>query len=481
MENEKLVQTHSQTRIRMNFHSLLRTKPARHHGETNLKRCLSAFDLTLLGIGAIIGAGIFVLTGVAAATKAGPAIALSYVLAGIACSFAALAYAELASAVGGSGSAYTYGYVALGEIFAWIIGWDLILEYAISVCTVAIGWSGYINNAFNSVGIYLPESLIKSPAEGGIVNLLAVSIILILSAILALGVKHSARFNAVFVLIKLAAIALFIGVAIKHFNVHNWSPYMPFGWTGIVKGAALVFFAYIGFDAVSTASEEAIHPQRDMSIGIIASLVICTAIYIVVSGLLTGITSFSTLNNKSPIAETILNLGHAAAAGFIAVGAIAGLTSVMLIFIYGLSRIIYAISRDGLLPAFFSKVNPSTHTPIRTIVLATVIMCPIAGLMPIQEVAELVNIGTLAAFVIVCAGVVILRRTKPDLHRPFMTPFSPWLPILGILSCGYLMVNLPLVTWIRFVVWMAAGLIIYFCYSRFHSKLSKEPELSEQS
>lgn len=473
MENETLI-SHNQTR--MKFRSLLRTKPAVHHSETKLKRCLSAFDLTLLGIGAIIGAGIFVLTGVAAATKAGPAITLSYVLAGIACSFAAFAYAELASAVGGSGSAYTYGYVALGEIFAWIIGWDLILEYAISVCAVAIGWSGYINNALNSIGIYLPAAFIKSPSEGGIVNMLAIFIILLLSGILSFGVKHSARFNAFIVLVKLAAIALFIWVAIKHFNVHDWSPYMPFGWTGVVQGAALVFFAYIGFDAVSTASEEAEHPQRDMSIGIIASLIICTVIYIVVSGLLTGITSYTTLNNKSPVAETILNLGHAAAAGFIAVGAIAGLTSVVLIFIYGLSRIIFAISRDGLLPSFFSKVNRITHTPTRTIALATLIMCPIAGLLPIQEVAELVNIGTLAAFVIVCTGVIILRQTKPDLPRPFRVPFSPLLPILGILSCGYLMVNLPLVTWIRFVVWMMIGFIIYFSYSRFHSKLSRQSD-----
>ena len=465
MNDETLNHTLPRVQNRGKFRSLFRTKPAIHHSETKLKRCLSAFDLTLLGIGAIIGAGIFVLTGIAAATKAGPAVTLSYVLAGLACSFAALAYAELASAVGGSGSAYNYGYVALGEIFAWIIGWDLILEYAISVCAVAIGWSGYVNNIFNSFGITLPEQLLKGPSEGGIVNLLAVLIILFLAAILALGIKHSARFNAVIVLVKLAAIALFIVVAIKHFNVHYWSPFLPFGWPGVVKGAA-----------VSTASEEAKNPQRDMSIGIIASLVICTVLYILVSGLLTGITSYTTLNVSSPVAETILNLGHALAAGAIAAGAVAGLTSVMLIFIYGLTRIVYAISRDGLLPSYFSKVNETTHTPIRIIILAAVVMCPIAGLLPMQEIAELVNIGTLGAFVIVCTGVIILRYTKPNLHRPFVAPFSPWLPMLGIIFCFYLMVNLPLLTWIRFVVWLVIGLVIYFCYGRFHSKLRVEQE-----
>lgn len=456
----------------MKLADLLRNKPPDPFAETKLLRCLSALDLTLLGIGGIVGAGIFVLTGIAAATKAGPAVTLSFVLAGFACTFAALSYAEMAASVGGSGSAYNYGYVALGEFFAWIIGWDLILEYAVSVCAVAVGWSGYMNNALTSIGIALPEYLIKGPFEGGYINLLSITVILFLSTVLALGVKQGARFNMLFVTIKLATILLFIAVASVNVDPNNWHPYIPFGWDGIVEGAALVFFAYIGFDAVSTAAEEAKNPQKDLSIGILASLAICTVLYIVVAGLLTGVANYTTLNVKSPVAESILRIGHSFVAGTIAVGAIAGLTSVMLIFMYGLSRIFYAMSKDGLLPSFFSDINPKTKTPTRIIYLTSVIMSIIAGIFPINEIAELVNIGTLAAFIIVCLGVIVLRHTKPEMPRPFKAPLSPYMPILGVLFCGYLMMSLPWITWVRFVSWMLLGLVIYFLYGIKNSKLA---------
>jgi len=439
------------------------------HGK--LRRCLSSFDLILFGIGAIIGAGIFVLTGIAAATHAGPAVVLSYVLAGIACSFAALSYAELASSIGGSGSAYNYAYASFGELIAWIIGWDLILEYAAGACTVAIGWSGYMNNALSVLGLHIPDAFQKGPLEGGILNVSAMSIVALLTLILILGVKQSARFNAVIVSIKLAVIVIFIAVAATEVNFKYWHPFMPFGWSGVVSGAALVFFAYIGFDAVSTAAEEAKDPQRGLSIGIIGSLFVCTLIYIVVSGLLTAIADYSTLNVKSPVAQTLLNLGHTFSGGLVSFGAIAGLTSVILLFIYGLSRVFFAMSRDGLLFEFFSEINPITQTPVRILVFGGSIIALAAGLTPIGLMAEMVNIGTLSAFIIVCAGVIVLRKTHPELIRPFKIPFSPYIPFFGILSCGYLMISLPLATWLRFIVWMTIGLVIYFSYGYYHSKL----------
>jgi APA family basic amino acid/polyamine antiporter len=442
-----------------------------------LKRCLTAFDLTLLGIGAIIGAGIFVFTGIAAATKAGPAVVLSYAIAGLACSFAALSYAELAASIRGSGSAYNYAYAGLGEIIAWIIGWDLILEYGVGTSVVAIGWSGYLNDALLSVGISIPAQLLKSYAEGGLINLPAVLIILTLCGVLMIGVKQSARFNMLVVFIKLAAIGLFIAVAATEVKPHHWTPFLPFGWKGIMEGAALVFFAFIGFDAVSTAGEEAKNPQKDLSLGIIGSLGICTALYIAVAGLLTGIASYTTLNTQSPVAEAILNLGHKITADMIALGAIAGLTSTMLIFSYAATRVIYSMSKDGLIPPVFSRVHPKTQTPIRVIAICGIVMSVIAGFFPIIEVAELVNIGTLAAFLIVCLSAIILRITKPNLPRPFKTPFNPLIPVLGVISCGYLMISLPWVTWLRFIIWMAIGLVIYLFYGYRHSTLSKGTHL----
>lgn len=442
-----------------------------HHSQ--LKRCLNSFDLTLLGIGAIIGAGIFILTGIAAATKAGPAVFISFILAGFACAFSALSYAELASSVGGSGSAYSYSYVGFGEIIAWMIGWDLLLEYGIAAAAVAIGWSAYVNNLLLVIGIHLPKAFITNPFDGGIMDLPAMLIILFIALLLIIGVRQSAWANNIMVGIKLLAIAIFIGFASFHVDTANWHPLFPFGWHGVVSGAGLIFFAYIGFDAVSTAAEEAIEPQRTMPIGIIASLTICTLIYVLVSALLTGATSYKYLNVAAPVAEALIRMGHHGAAGLISVGAIAGLTTVILVMYYGLTRILYAISRDGLLPRIFSHVNSRTHTPIFSISLCSVIMMLIAGFMPMTTVAELVNIGTLAGFALVCGGVLIMRITHPEMPRPFKVPFSPVTPLLGVLICLYLMFSLDAITWLRFFVWLAIGMIIYFVYGRKKSVLAK--------
>jgi basic amino acid/polyamine antiporter, APA family len=439
--------------------------------ETPLAQCLTAFDLTFLGVGAIIGAGIFILTGVVAATHTGPAVILSYVLAGFACTFAALSYAELAAAIGGCGSAYGYAYAGFGELIAWIVGWDLLLEYSISVAAVSVGWSGYANNFLMSLKIDLPSYLLNGPLAGGYINLFACSIIAVLTALLIFGVKSSTRFNNMVVFIKLLVVFIFIMVAVTEVNIKNWSPFMPFGWKGVVEGASLIFFAYIGFDAVSTAAEEAINPQRDLPRGIIGSLVICTTLYIIVAGLLTAIVHYSVLNVASPISYALLILGHKTVAGLIGVGAVAGLTTVMLVLFYGLTRITLALSRDGLLPPVLSKVHPKTKTPIRIILPCGILMACLAGIFPISDLAELVNIGTLAAFIIVCVGVVWLRYTHPDLPRPFKVPGMPIVPILGILSCFYLLINLPWVTILRFVIWMILGLVVYFAYSKKHSKL----------
>lgn len=453
--------------------SLFRTKPIKVSPATiNLFRCLTAFDLTLLGIGAIIGAGVFVLTGIAAAKYAGPAIILSYVISGLACLFSALAYAELATSIGGCGSAYTYSFASFGEFIAWIIGWDLLLEYTMSVSAVAIGWSGYVKDLLFAMNIHLPDMLQKNPFEGGLINLPGVIIISILAALLCIGVRESSRFNAAIVFIKLFAITIFIAVASYNINVNYWNNFFPYGWTGVMNGAALVFFAYIGFDAVSTAAEETINPQRDLPIGIISSVIICTLIYIIVAALLTGIVPYNTLNVSSPVASSLLQIGHPIAAGIIAVGAIAGLTTVMLVMYYGLTRVCFAISRDGLLPPFFSRIHPRTHTPVRIIVISGIIIASIAGLIPIGEAAELVNIGTLAAFTLVCAGVIILRWTRPDMPRPFKLPLNPIVPLLGIFFCIYLMIHLPMITWLRFIIWMIIGLIFYFIYSKKHSVLN---------
>ncbi|MBA4381484.1 MAG: amino acid permease [Sideroxydans sp.] len=463
--------------------ALFRTKPVIDESEgSGLKRCLSAFDLTLLGIGAIIGTGIFVLTGIAAANQAGPAVVLSFVISGLACAFAALAYAELAASVGGCGSAYGYSYVAFGEVVAWMIGWILLLEYSVSVAAVANGWSGYFNNALTAMGMGLPDVLTKSPALGGIINLPAASIILILMGLLIIGVRQSAQLNTAMVFVKVLTIIVFVSIAAFNVEPMNWHPFMPYGWfntlpdgstTGVLAGASLVFFAYVGFDAVSTAAEEAQNPQRDLPTGILASLAFCTVIYIIVSGLLTGIVPYTQLNVSSPVAHALQLLGYNWASALVATGVIAGLTTVMLVLYYALTRIILSMARDGLVSPFLSKVDDTRKTPVRVIVITGLIMAMAAGFFPLGTLAELVNIGTLAAFVLVCLGVIVLRIRQPDLPRPFKNPFGFLLPILGMISCAGLMAFLPAQTWLRFTVWLTIGVIVYFTYSIRHSKLAK--------
>jgi APA family basic amino acid/polyamine antiporter len=454
--------------------SIFRLKPIEAiNSGSLLKRCLNAWDVTFLGIGAIVGAGIFVLTGVVAATSAGPAIIISYIVAGLACIFVALSYAELAASIGGCGSAYGYAYAGLGEIIAWIIGWDLLIEYGLGISTVAVGWSGYVENALSAMGIALPDLLTKSPLEGGLIDLPASLIILALSGLLCLGVQESTKFNTIVVFVKLIAIMVFLGIAFFHVDLQNWQNFSPFGWNGIMTGAALVFFAYIGFDAVSTAAEETINPQKNLPIGIITSLVVCTVIYIIVSGVLTLVVPYTSLNVKSPVAQVLLDLQHPIAAAIISAGAIAGLTTVMLVLYYGLSRICLAMSRDGLMPKQFALINAKTQTPVQLIIVSGIIMSITAGLTPIGHLAELVNIGTLAAFVLVCGGVIALRQLKPDMPRPFRLGFHPLIPSLGIISCLYLMLSLPQATWMRFGIWMALGLVIYYIYGRKHSLAAK--------
>ena len=439
----------------------------------------------MLGIGCIIGTGIFVLTGVAAAEHAGPAIVFSFILSGLACAFAALSYAELAGAIGGAGSAYGYAYAGIGELVAWIIGWDLILEYALTTSTVAIGWSGYFGKVLELIGVHLPQALTNAPLDGGIANVPAMVIVLLLSVLLSIGVSESARFNSAMVLIKLATITVFIAVALPHVNPANWHPFVPpaavdaagrshFGYGGILTGASLIFFAYIGFDAVSTAAEETVNPQRNLPLGILGSLLICTLLYIVVSGILTGVVHYDQIDVKAPIADAMKQLGIGWAEALVSIGALAGLTTVMLVLYFGLTRVVLAMSRDGLLPKPMGKVNTKTQTPVPLILGSGVFIALIAGLFPIGKVAELVNLGTLAAFFLVCASVIVLRRTRPDLKRPFRTPAVPLVPLLGMLFCGFLMTGLPAATWQAFFIWCAVGLAIYFLYSRSRSELARQ-------
>jgi APA family basic amino acid/polyamine antiporter len=460
---------------------LLRTKAIEGHGHTGLKKCLSAFDLALLGIGCAIGTGIFVLTGIAAATQSGPAVVLSFIIAGVASAFAALSYAELAASVGGSGSAYGYSYVAFGEFIAWVMGWILLLEYGVGAAAVANGWSGYFINTLSNFNIVLPEALTKAPMLGGLINLPAFAIIWLLTILLMVGVKESARFNNIIVVIKLSTIAIFIALASLHLNTDNWHPFMPFGWfstledgknIGVLAGASLVFFAYFGFDAVSTAAEEAKNPQRDLPIGLLASLSFCTIIYIIVSALLTGIVPYSELNVSSPVAFALTKIGYTWASTLVATGVLAGLITVLLVLLYGLTRILFSMSRDGLISPVFSQVNPDRQTPTKIILMCGAIVSIVAGFIPLGELAETVNIGTLASFVMVCVGVIVLRKRQPHLKRPFKNPWNPLIPSLGIMSCGALMTFLPAVTWMRFGIWILIGVVVYFVYSMHHSKLN---------
>ena len=448
----------------------------------SLKKELGAFDLTMLGIGAIIGTGVFVLTGVVAAEHAGPALILSFILSAFACVFAALCYSEFASTVPVSGSAYTYSYATFGELFAWILGWDLILEYGVASSAVAAGWSGYFQGLLSGMGIHLPTAITSaySAENGTFVDLPAIIIVLLITFLLTRGIKKSAKFNTVMVLIKLAVIVLFIGVGAFYVQPENWTPFMPFGFSGVATGAATVFFAYIGFDAVSTAAEEVRNPQRSMPIGIIASLTICTILYIVVALVLTGIVPYNLLDVNNPVAFALQYIHQDWVAGFISLGAITGITTVLLVMIYGQTRLFYAISRDGLLPRVLSKVSKKTQTPVINSWITASMICFFSGVLPLNKLAELTNIGTLFAFIVVSLGVLVLRKTQPNLKRAFMVPFVPVVPILAVLFCLYLTLQLPLTTWIGFTVWLIIGLVVYFSYGRKRSKLAEENDIKQK-
>jgi APA family basic amino acid/polyamine antiporter len=514
---------------------LLATKPldmilheSKEEGEHALKRVLGPVNLITLGIGAIIGAGIFVLTGSAAAQYAGPAIVLSFVLAGICCAFAGLCYSEFASLIPIAGSAYTYGYATLGEIFAWIIGWDLILEYAFGAATVASGWSGYVVSFLQDFKIHIPPQLTAAPwaydngawhhntvvlfngrwelldkllptfqAQGidpstlqqvhPMFNLVAFLAIALVTVILVVGVQESANFNSAIVIVKVSIVLVFIGIAsafvLKHPSIAaaNWHPFIPpnqghfgqYGWSGIARGAAVIFFAYIGFDAVSTAAQEAKKPQRDMPIGILGSLVICTVLYILVAGLLTGVVSYRALNVADPVAVGIDATGIRWGSFLVKLGAIAGLGSVMLVMLLGQSRVFFSMSRDGLLPKWAGEVHPRFRTPYISSITVGIFVAIFAALVPIGILGELVSIGTLLAFVIVCAGVWILRNRRPDLPRPFKTPWVPFVPIMGIVVSALMMASLPGATWLRLIVWLVIGMAVYFGYGRYHSTVQK--------
>ncbi|MEM5298102.1 amino acid permease [Burkholderia sp. JPY481] len=459
----------------------------------HLSKTLGATSITAMGIGAIIGAGIFVLTGTAAAQFAGPAITLSFILGGIACAFVGLCYSELAAMLPVCGSSYTYTYATLGEIFAWIIGWDLILEYAMGAATVAVGWSGYIVSLLRNVGIDIPATLAAAPgtvvklADGstvtGVINLPAVVIIAILTTLLVLGTKESARLNNVMVAVKLTVVVAFIAIGVFFIKPEHWHPFIPantgqfgsFGMSGILRGSAVVFFAFIGFDAVSTAAQEARQPQRDMPIGILGSLVICTVLYILVAAVLTGLVPYTELNVPDPIAKGVDTIGLTWFAILIKIGALTGLTTVILVLLYGQSRIFFTMSQDGLLPHFFAKVHLRLHTPYLSQILIGTVVAIVSALTPIGVLGEMVSIGTLFAFVLVCGAVIYLRRSDSEAARPFRAPGVPVVPVLGILFCLLLMVGLPLVTWLRLVVWLVIGMTIYLSYGRNHSVL-RHPE-----
>ncbi|MCI4410070.1 MAG: amino acid permease [Thiotrichales bacterium] len=443
--------------------------------KVKLKQVLTAWDLFFMGIGAIIGTGIFVLTGLAAATQAGPGVIVSFLIAGLAAGFAAFAYAELAGMLGGSGSAYGYARKAFGEFVGWLIGWVLVLEYSVSVAAVSTGWSGYFNHGLTAIGLGLPDYLIKAPAEGGLVNLPAASIILLLLTLLVVGAKEGARLNAVMVFVKLLTITIFLVIGVGYVNPENWTPFLPFGWfdhaesgkpIGVLAAASLVFFAYVGFDAVSTATEEAKDPQRDIPRGLLWALVVCSAIYMLVAAVLTGMVPYTELNVASPVAHALQLVGMNWASALVATGAIAGLTTVMLVLYYALTRILYAMSVDGMLPRFLSQVSPRFHTPVNAIVITGLIIAVMAGFFPLGTLAELVNVGTLAAFVLVSLAVIVLRRSHPHLPRPFMIPGGMTIPLLGIVFCGGLMAFLPAETWFRFGLWVLLGVFIFAVYGR---------------
>ncbi len=437
-----------------------------------LERNLGVWDLIFLGIGSVIGTGIFVLTGIGAALYAGPGISLSFVIASVACSFAGLAYAEYASMVPSSGSAYTYTYASLGEFIAFLVGWNLILEYTVTCSTVAAGWSGYVLGLLEANGVHLASSWTTVPAEGGIVNLPAVLITLFLGFLLLRGTKESIVLNRILVFVKIAIIALFLFLAIPHIKVVNWHPFLPFGYHGVVAGASIVFFAYIGFDAVATTAEEAKNPSRTVPIGILGSLAVCALLYFIVALVLTGVIPYTELNNAEPVAYALRVIGYHYGAIIVALGAICGITTVLLVLLYGQSRIFFALSRDGMIPAAICKVHPQYHTPYLVTIGGSVLVALIAGLAPINVIAEMANIGTLSAFFVAGFGVLYLRITQPNIDRGFKCPAIKFVSPMAMLSCGYLMYNLPALTWVRFIIWTVLGIVVYFSYSYSHSGLA---------
>lgn len=459
-----------------------------------LRRSLGKVQLTALGIGSIIGTGIFVLTGTAASQNAGPALILSMIIAAVACAFAGLCYAELAAMIPVAGSAYTYAYATVGELVAWIIGWDLMLEYALSGSTVAVGWSGYFVSLLHDLGVHIPAVLTAAPGVTvadpsgatvtGIFNLPATAIVLLVTALLTIGIRESANTNAFLVIIKSAVLVLFVVVGVSYVRRENLVPFVPpntgafghFGWSGVLRGAGVMFFAYIGFDAVSTAAQEARDPQKDMPAGILWSLVLCTILYIAVAIVLLGIVPYPKLNVADPIAVGIDATGLRWFSPVIKVSALFGLFSTMLVQLLGQTRIFFSMSRDGLLPAAFSKVHPRFRTPHVSTLLTGSVVALGAGLLPLTVLSQLVSMGTLLAFVLVCAGILVLRRTAPDVPRPFKTPWMPWVPILGAVSCFAQMLGLPWATWERLIVWLVAGLAVYFLYGRRRAALQRTLE-----
>jgi basic amino acid/polyamine antiporter, APA family len=448
---------------------------------TTLNKELGTWDLTMLGIGAIIGTGIFVLTGAGALT-AGPALIISFVIAGLACLFAALSYAEFASTVPVSGSVYTYTYATMGEFLAWIIGWDLILEYLLAVSAVSVGWSGYFQSLLKGFGIHIPAALSAAPgAVPGLTsyfNLPAFLIVMLITFLLSIGVKQSKRVNNIMVIIKVAVVILFIVVAVGYVKPANWTPFTPFGMEGIFAAAALVFFAFIGFDAIASAAEETKNPNKDLPKGIIYSLLICTFLYVIVTSIMTGVVPYPDFkgNEDHPISLVLQMAGQNWVAGIVDIGAILGMTTVMLVMLYGQTRVSYAMSRDGLLPKFFRTVHKKYRTPYGSTWFFGIVAALMGALIPLDELAKLVNIGTLSAFVLVSVAVLVLRRTQPDLPRAFRCPAVPWIPLLAIIFCGFLMAQLDGDTWVRFIIWLGIGSAIYFLYSKRHSKLEKEIE-----
>ncbi len=473
-------------------------REAAQTGQGTLKRSLGAVNLVAIGVGVIIGAGLFSLTGIAAANNAGPAVTLSFVIAAVGCAFSALCYAEFAAMVPVSGSAYTYAYATLGELFAWIIGWDLVLEYSVGAATVGISWSQYLVKFLDTFHIHLPPQLVQSPFESvtlqdgsvvsGIVNLPAMLIIFLVTSVIIRGTKSSALFNVIVVTLKVGVVLAFIGLGWQYIDPANYQPYIPdntgtfgaFGWSGILRGAGVVFFVFIGFDIVATMAQETKNPQRNMPIGILGSLLVCTVLFVLFGYVMTGLANYTEFKDSAaPVAVAIAHTPYQWLSVAVILAILIGYTSVILVDLLGQSRVFYAMSKDGLLPGVFSKLHPKFQTPSTSNVVLCLFISAFAGFVPISVVGEMTSIGTLLAFVMVCLGILILRKRQPDAERPFKTPFVPLVPILGIITCLVMMFALPLDTWIRLIVWLLIGFVIYFLYGRKNSKLRQEAEETE--